>query len=197
MSRFTGVERRLFHAVMAVLAGCYASDALAQPKPRFNPNNPFLTCGDYKGKPIRRDKERAHFDSSQMVIKCTIIRGEKHATTKVMHTPQCCRAGMPRNAACPPARRIDVTTTTTQFESVDIDSNGSARNRVTFTKTTDNRPPHHNCGRRPEGWIDEPSGDGTGAELAAMAELEAASVPAFERLARELAYHDAPAHLIR
>lgn len=57
-----------------------------------------------------------------------------------------------------------------------------------------------NCaiGRRTSG-VDfvATEGDGLGDFFARMAHLEAASVPAFERLARELAAHGAPLHLVR
>lgn len=56
-------------------------------------------------------------------------------------------------------------------------------------------------GRRPEGLCSDGAvATGTpalGALFAKMAHLEAASVPAFERLADELAAHGAPAHLVR
>jgi hypothetical protein len=57
-------------------------------------------------------------------------------------------------------------------------------------------PPGH--GRRPEGYVDADSTCGTsiGAWLARVGHLEAASVPAFERLARELSLHGAPRHLV-
>ena len=58
-------------------------------------------------------------------------------------------------------------------------------------------------GRRPAGLMAAPSDERTdsqenvvGAWFAAMAHLEAASIPAFERLARELGDHGAPAHLV-
>ncbi|WP_257457009.1 hypothetical protein [Archangium lipolyticum] len=56
-------------------------------------------------------------------------------------------------------------------------------------------------GRRPEGLLSDGSVDGRvsalGALFASMAHLEAASVPAFERLARELEAQGAPARLVR
>jgi hypothetical protein len=53
-------------------------------------------------------------------------------------------------------------------------------------------------GRRPEGLIEPPAsrGGGLGAWLAEAAHLEAASVPAFARLERELAAHGAPERLL-
>jgi hypothetical protein len=56
-------------------------------------------------------------------------------------------------------------------------------------------------GRRPEGLVSRGVVEGRvsalGALFARMAHLEAASVPAFERLAEELANHGAPARLVR
>jgi hypothetical protein len=58
-----------------------------------------------------------------------------------------------------------------------------------------------NCtGRRPEGFHHPrrtPTGRAMGRWLADVATLEAASVPAFRRLARELRAHAAPPHLVR
>lgn len=54
------------------------------------------------------------------------------------------------------------------------------------------------CGRRPAGFLDCPSpGSGPGAYFATLARLEAASVPAFLALRRELRAHRAPAPLLR
>lgn len=56
-------------------------------------------------------------------------------------------------------------------------------------------------GRRPEGLVSHGRVEGAVSELGALfalkAHLEAASVPAFERLARELEAHGAPAELVR
>jgi hypothetical protein len=53
-------------------------------------------------------------------------------------------------------------------------------------------------GRRPEGYVDSAARDASiGAWLEEVGRLEAASVPAFERLARELSFHDAPRSLVR
>jgi hypothetical protein len=55
------------------------------------------------------------------------------------------------------------------------------------------------CGRRPEGLgpcLGAPAATPLGALLARAAELEAASIPAFARLAAELAHHGAPADLV-
>jgi hypothetical protein len=55
---------------------------------------------------------------------------------------------------------------------------------------------HCGIGRRPPGWTETHAGGSTGEFLAKVAELEAASVFAFETLARELAVHRAPPRLV-
>ena len=71
------------------------------------------------------------------------------------------------------------------------DADGSTLT-IHFTGTT-------TCGRRPAGlrpWRVPTRGSSAGRWLAEAAALEAASVPAFRRLARELAAHGAPARLV-
>jgi hypothetical protein len=59
-------------------------------------------------------------------------------------------------------------------------------------------PPSFGGGRRPEGLARSATRPlSAGAWLVELARLEAASVPAFDRLARELAHHQAPAELVR
>jgi hypothetical protein len=68
---------------------------------------------------------------------------------------------------------------------------------ATLVSVTYDYPVDQACGRRPVGYrAAAPRGGGVGAVLARMAELEAASVPAFLRLGAELAEHGAPAALI-
>lgn len=57
--------------------------------------------------------------------------------------------------------------------------------------------PDFGHGRRPEGLAHRRHATTAGAWLAEVARLEAASVPAFERLARELAAHGAPRRLVQ
>lgn len=68
---------------------------------------------------------------------------------------------------------------------------------VTETETLKKSNPNCVIGRRPEGF-EEPCAEGRdlGEFFARMAHLEAAAVPAFERLARELRAHKAPRKLI-
>jgi hypothetical protein len=76
----------------------------------------------------------------------------------------------------------------------------SANGKITVVKTTRIAEGHPHCvvGRRPEGYALARSAAerALGAHFAEIAQLEAASVYAFERLARELEAHGAPADLI-
>jgi hypothetical protein len=76
----------------------------------------------------------------------------------------------------------------------DVDANGGQKIVVLIEGRL-----FHVCGRRPAGLAPTRAPAGrtdVGAWLARAATLEAASVPAFQRLARELAAHGAPARLI-
>ncbi|MDC0675249.1 ferritin-like domain-containing protein [Nannocystis radixulma] len=85
-----------------------------------------------------------------------------------------------------------------QFEGVLIDV---VRGQTSVSSTVDLTDPTQGCmasGRRPEGFAGprRQPGDPLVAWLGQMQELEAASVPAFERLARELEGHGAPESLV-
>lgn len=68
---------------------------------------------------------------------------------------------------------------------------------VSETELIEKGDPNCVIGRLTEGLGDTPRGDGSlGAFFARMAYLEAAAVPAFERLARELEAHGAPGRLV-
>lgn len=76
-----------------------------------------------------------------------------------------------------------------------VQPNGSMQ--VTETETLKDSDPNCVVGRRPEGLASTPRGDESlGAFFARMAHLEAAAVPAFERLVSELTAHGAPRALI-
>lgn len=77
---------------------------------------------------------------------------------------------------------------------VSIASNGD----LAVTETERLEDGNSNCavGRRPEGYSPISQGTSLGAYFAMTAELEAASVPAFRRLARELRAHGAPRELV-
>jgi bacterioferritin (cytochrome b1) len=67
---------------------------------------------------------------------------------------------------------------------------------VIETERLEDGDPGCAIGRRPEGYAPRSQGTSLGDYLAMSAELEAASVPAFRRLARELRAHGAPRELV-
>jgi bacterioferritin (cytochrome b1) len=69
---------------------------------------------------------------------------------------------------------------------------------ISIVKTERLEDGDDNCaiGRRPEGYVPIARGASLGEYLAMSAELEASSVPAFRRLARELRAHGAPPELV-
>ncbi len=127
-------------------------------------------------------------------IMCTIIWEQKSVTAMVMHHPTCCP--MPgKQHPCPQPSQRQVQATELLREQVTIVDGRPSRTveRVVIA------PPQmrHNCGRRPQGLAFEtPSSSSPGDVLATMAVLEAASVVAFDRLARELEAHGAPGELV-
>lgn len=74
----------------------------------------------------------------------------------------------------------------------------SSTGAITVTETDRLQDGDPNCavGRRPEGYSPSAKGTSLGAHFAMTAELEAASVPAFYRLARELRAHGASPDLV-
>jgi hypothetical protein len=77
---------------------------------------------------------------------------------------------------------------------VSISSTGDLA--VIETERLEDGDPNCAVGRRPEGYSPSSQGTSLGDYLAMSAELEAASVPAFRRLARELRAHGAPRDLV-
>jgi hypothetical protein len=107
---------------------------------------------------------------------------------------------MPRGHKCPPSYQTDVPGTRLLVEYAELNADGSLVKQTVSSLDVEKHPEiRHNCGRRPEALelVGAAPGSDVGGELATMAELEAASVPAFDRLARELAAHGAPAELVR
>lgn len=134
-------------------------------------------------------------------VHCSIVRDRIPTTFVREETPTCCRnGGSGRNQPCPPTTRRTVPGERIVLEQAEVRRDGSVVKSDLMAQIRDPNPyPRHNCGRRPEGFVTEPTATeaGLGVELATMATLEAASVPAFARLARELAHHGAPASLVR
>lgn len=128
-------------------------------------------------------------------IMCTIIWDQKPVTAMVTHHPTCCPMPGGRSRPCPQPSQRQVKATELLREQVTILDGrpASTVERVVIA------PPQmrHNCGRRPQGLAFEaPASTSPGEVLATMAVLEAASVAAFDRLARELEAHGAPPELV-
>jgi hypothetical protein len=138
-----------------------------------------------------------YFDRNTRSVHCTIVHEEVGLQRKDSYTPTCCPSGR-GNTPCPPTQTVTVTDRKLLVETVEVAGDGTKRKATLEWRIYPHQFEHHNCGRRPEGLVvaGELAGTSFGAELARMAELEAASVPAFERLARELAHHGAPAALV-
>lgn len=144
--------------------------------------------------------DSAYWDPTRKVTLCTLVRDSVAGNVEVLHTPTCCPQGR-GNTPCPGPSKVTVPGTKFLVERVTVGADGKAiKDSLQWFAVESQPEPRHNCGRRPEGLRfgnATSSDDEIGAQLAAMAELEAASVPAFDRLARELAMHDAPADLVR
>lgn len=90
----------------------------------------------------------------------------------------------------------------THFDEHRIDVSSAGALTVVETKLIRNGDPNCAVGRRPDGLVPEtehakPSESEVGAFFASVARLEAASIPAFEQLARELVWHGAPRELVQ
>lgn len=138
------------------------------------------------------------FDRNTHAVHCTIVHEEIPMRRQAVYTPTCCPSGR-GNMPCPGPQTVTVTDRKLLIEDAVLGDDGRPRRSTLEWRIYPHQFERHNCGRRPEGLViaGELAGPEIGAELARMAELEAASVPAFERLARELAHHGAPAALIR
>jgi hypothetical protein len=130
-------------------------------------------------------------------VQCRIIWEKQSTSVKIMVQPTCCPSPIPRQMPCPPASEQTVQGIKLKLETVSLDADLRPSQRRLEWITWAHEPPRHACGRRPEGFALERSQDlSAGAVLAEMAALEAASIAAFDRLARELAHHGAPASLV-
>lgn len=149
--------------------------------------------------PMHAIRDTAYWDATRNVAMCSLVREQTETTIRVTRTPTCCPQGMPRGHKCPPSYQANVPGTRVLVEQAELNPDGTVAKSTLTTFESEREPERrHNCGRRPEALalVGDAPGDDVGGELAAMAELEAASVPAFERLARELVAHGAPAALV-
>ncbi len=217
------IESRLFDAVLIVLAtaGCAPpppvhTTSVTRPDGTTSveladPADAKRLCKQYKESSdvdarqatsqAMAEWERADWNSQLGVAQCTIKRNSIEGQIEIMYAPTCCPLGISEGERCPEPSKRMVPGTKHLMEQVDVKPDGTAANRVVGWAKVEAEPEQqHPCGRRPEGLhLDGACADpdDVGGQLAAMAELEAASVPAFERLSRELAAHGAPAALVR
>jgi hypothetical protein len=167
------------------------------PRPKSQPTQPANA------------QELATWDADKQLARCTIVRDRIETQFKVWVTPgetRCCPPDDCSNRGAPQPYEADMPGTYTLLEHAEVAADGTivsssarwaAQWRVPHFPPLSEQP---YCGRRPEGLAFEGEVSCVsvvGAALAEMAELEAASVPAFERLARELEAHGAPAELAR
>lgn len=181
--------------------------------------DPHAFCAAYKRASVlsRRDRKKprkivgseligddtaegGQWIAARSEVRCTFVHEQAPGPVSLLHTPTCCPTGR-GDDPCPPSSEIIVNGRHQLVEYVSLRPDGSTVSRsVSWSGSVVTPMPRHNCGRRPDGLsLVGESGDASepGASLAAMAELEAASIPAFERLARELAHHGAPEELVR
>ncbi|MFN0252585.1 MAG: ferritin-like domain-containing protein [Kofleriaceae bacterium] len=248
MARLRGIEKRLFEAVVLVLAnGCWAApepqppvapppappsqDVATDPWARpplsnppthghshtqaSSPATPQEICTAHRRTTIAPTKippvppspaqgppisETSHWGAGQQTARCTIVRERRTTNITVTYTPRCCP--MPDvDRPCPGPQTSTAKGALVLVERADVALDGTVLASNLHWKAIEpyrERQPY--CGRLPEGAHALGDLEANGAlahHLAVMAELEAASVPAFERLARELATHGAPADLVR
>lgn len=147
--------------------------------------------------------ERSFWHERTELVYCTILRDTVHGKIKVTVTPPCCPSADGPAGPCAPSYEVDAVGTKVLVERAKLRADGTVVERVfEWAVTESNLQPQPLCGRRSDGIRvtsdrpDEPA-CGLGQRLAHLAELEAASVPAFDRLARELVHHRAPDSLVR
>jgi hypothetical protein len=127
-------------------------------------------------------------------VVCDLVRETKTVSRTVTVQPRCCP---PKVTPCN-SYEEQRSTTRTVVERAELDGDGRLlKSALVFEEPYPADPPMPYCGRRPDGLALAEEHDGAPAarHLAQMALLEAASVPAFRRLARELEAHGAPAEL--
>ncbi len=145
-------------------------------------------------------QESAYWDAQRKLVSCTIIRAKEDTNIEVTRVPTCCPMPGP-SQPCPPPYKEKAPGLRMVVEQVELHPDGKvASSKLAAHGFEKNPRGRHNCGRQPEGLAlstNRLSANwSVGEELASMAELEAASVPAFERLARELHEHGAPVPLV-
>lgn len=186
-------------ATMARPAQAQLDALCASYKQRSRPDAKQATTQQVHRAPMRATG--AWWDPGTSTAVCSIVHQTIEGSVEVTRTPTCCPQGR-GNQPCPPSYKTKVPGTRQLVEHASVRADGTVtKSVVTWYLAEDEPEMRHACGRRPEGLRfagrASTDTDEIGAQLAAMAELEAASVPAFERLARELAMHGAPDDLVR
>lgn len=145
-----------------------------------------LFAGDVEAQPLEKGS-----------VHCRIVWERTQSSTTLMVAPTCCPQGM-GDEPCPPASPEQFRVERSKVETVVLDEHGDVVSSSLAWNVWQDQPEQHNCGRRPEGFVPSRARATTreGACLAEMAELEAASIAAFGRLARELGAIGAPTALV-
>ena len=144
----------------------------------------------------REAQAEAYWDSNRKLVMCTIVRAREDVSIEVTRVPTCCQMGGGPAQPCPQPWKEQAPGLRVVLERAELHPDGKvASSRLELHGYEKNPRGRHACGRQPEGLVLDPpvlSATRVGAELALISELEAASVPAFQRLARELSAHGAP-----
>ncbi len=181
--------------------------ATVAPDPKKIKRAPTRVSGDRAERvegnpPLSTPEVYGSWDPWRQVVSCTIVREVVYGPVEMMHTPACCQNG-PRPVKCAEPSKVVVEGTKKLVEEAELRADGAVvTSKLSWQISSPNAPRPYNCGRRPQGWSPagtecEHSASDVACVLAEMAELEAASIPAFERLARELEAHGAPRALVR
>lgn len=133
-------------------------------------------------------------------VHCRIAWSRTRASSQVKRliAPVCCQNHPGPRTPCPPATMEPLPTTRVVIEEVTLSTTGSVVRSAAHVEHQFQEPGRNHCGRRPEGakLSAGASESEAPAALRTMAELEAVSVDAFERLARELVSFGAPNALV-
>jgi hypothetical protein len=143
---------------------------------------------------VTSTKDSVDWDPKSEHFLCNLVRESKPVTVTVSVQPRCCQ---PHSGPCS-SYQTERSTTRTVVELVELDRRGKPlSSSLVFVQPEPYEAPMPYCGRRPDGLVlrDADSGDRVAQLLSRMALLEAASVPAFARLERELLERGAPPEL--
>ena len=171
------------------------------------PQTALALCAAYKARvavdtskavpgDVTSTKDSAEWNPTSEHFLCNLVRESKPVTVTVFVQPRCCE---PHSGPCNSYESTS-STTRTVVETVELDRKGNPlSSSLTFEQPRPYEQPMPYCGRRPDGLVlrAADAGGHVARLLARMALLEAASVPAFARLERELTELGAPDELCR